>query len=349
MNLPLISIIVPVYNVEQFLADCLDSLINQTYSHIEIIAVNDGSKDKSLSILETYAERDQRVRVISQSNAGVSAARNAGIQYAKGEYICFVDGDDWLDIHTCKRALEFAESGKNDVVLWNYVKEFRTSSAEVYCISKVQSFDERNIHQLLQRIIGPIGKQLAQPQFIDSLSTVWGKLYRTELIKKNHISFVPIKELGSGEDLLFNVECFQFVKKAHLLTNCFSHYRKYNATSITSVHKSDLFHKWQNLQDRIWKVAQQDSLLTKAFYNRIAFTVIGLGINEVYSTKSFWKQRSQLKYYLQTPKYVTAYEQLDLRYFPLHWKLFFFCAKNEYYTLLLFLLRVIQYIRNENN
>lgn len=349
MNLPLISIIVPVYNVEHFLADCLDSLINQTYTNIEIITVNDGSKDNSLSILNSYAERDERVLVISQLNAGVSAARNKGIEQANGKYICFVDGDDWIDVHTCKKALEFAESGKNDVILWNYVKEFRTSSEEVHCISKVQSFDGRNIHLLRQRIIGPIGKQLAQPQFMDSLSTVWGKLYKTDLIKKNNISFVSTKELGTGEDLLFNVEYFQYVEKAHLLTNCLSHYRKYNMTSITSVYKSDLFLKWQNLQDRIWKVVQGDSLLIKAFYNRIAFTVIGLGLNEVYSTKSFWKQRNQLKNYLQTPKYVTAYKQLNLRHFPLHWKVFFFCAKYGYYTSLLFLLRVIQFKRNENN
>lgn len=93
---PFFSIVIPVYNVERYLPDCLDSIMNQSYNNYEIICVNDGSTDNSLCVLEDYMERDGRVKIISQANKGLSSARNAGIREAKGEYILFVDSDDWL-------------------------------------------------------------------------------------------------------------------------------------------------------------------------------------------------------------------------------------------------------------
>lgn len=95
-NQPLISVIVPVYNVEQYLARCLDSLIRQTYTNIEIIVVNDGSTDGSLTVCRAYAEKDKRIKVIDQQNKGLSGARNTGLKHYEGEYVSFVDSDDWV-------------------------------------------------------------------------------------------------------------------------------------------------------------------------------------------------------------------------------------------------------------
>lgn len=92
-----VSVIVPVYNVEKYLERCIESLINQTFDDIEIIALNNGSTDKSLDILNYYAHKDKRIRVINNKNIGVSKSRNIGIEEAKGEYIVFVDSDDWID------------------------------------------------------------------------------------------------------------------------------------------------------------------------------------------------------------------------------------------------------------
>ena len=93
---PLISIIVPVYNVDKYVSRCLQSLINQTYTNIEIIVVNDGSKDNSLAVCNEYAQRDSRIRVFSQQNKGLSGARNTGLRYYKGSFVSFVDSDDWI-------------------------------------------------------------------------------------------------------------------------------------------------------------------------------------------------------------------------------------------------------------
>ena len=94
-----VSVIVPVYNVEKYLKQCLDSLINQTLEDIEIICVNDGSTDSSLNILEEYQNKDNRIKIISQENKGVSAARNLGLKNAKGEYLLFIYADDWVELN----------------------------------------------------------------------------------------------------------------------------------------------------------------------------------------------------------------------------------------------------------
>ncbi len=98
-NKPKVSIIVPVYNVENYLDRCLDSLINQSFDDIEIICINDGSTDNSLSILKDYEKKDARVKIINKDNSGVSDCRNNGINVANGEYIVFVDSDDWIDVN----------------------------------------------------------------------------------------------------------------------------------------------------------------------------------------------------------------------------------------------------------
>ena len=97
LNKPTVSVIIPVYNVEQYLSKCLDSVINQTFKNIEIICINDGSTDNSLKILNEYAMADKRIIVINQENSGVYAARNKGLQIANGKYISFVDSDDWIE------------------------------------------------------------------------------------------------------------------------------------------------------------------------------------------------------------------------------------------------------------
>ena len=120
----LISIIVPVYNINNYVEKCLISLMNQTYKALEILCINDGSTDDSLDILEKLSKRDSRIKIISQPNKGLSAARNTGIANAKGDYIVFVDGDDWVDIEMCQKAYKIISETNVDIVLWSYVKEY---------------------------------------------------------------------------------------------------------------------------------------------------------------------------------------------------------------------------------
>ena len=121
-----VSVIIPVYNIEKYLKKCLDSVTNQTFSDIEIICVNDGSTDNSLSILEEYAKKDNRIKIINKENGGLSSAWNAGLNEVSSEYVTFVDGDDWIDTKTFKLAYEAMINNKVDYVCWgaNIVPEY---------------------------------------------------------------------------------------------------------------------------------------------------------------------------------------------------------------------------------
>ena len=115
MTTPDITVIVPVYNTEPYLRKCIESIINQTFHNIEIILIDDGSTDNSIDILSSYAIMDNRISLIHQENQELSAARNAGMRRAKGEYIMFVDGDDWIEIDTCEKAVCAAKIGRAHV------------------------------------------------------------------------------------------------------------------------------------------------------------------------------------------------------------------------------------------
>ena len=121
-----ISIIIPIYNTALYLNKCLDSIINQTYKNIEIILINDGSKDNSLKICQEYTFRDNRIILINKQNAGVSQARNDGIKIASGDYIMFVDSDDWLELNTIEICVN--EIKNYDLLLFPYIREFKDRS-----------------------------------------------------------------------------------------------------------------------------------------------------------------------------------------------------------------------------
>ena len=112
-----VSVIVPVYNVEKYIRQCLESIINQTYKNLEIIVVNDGTKDNSMKIVEEYLS-DERIKVINKENGGIASARNRGIDEATGEYISFVDSDDWLELNTYEKLVEIIVD--EDIIVFNY-------------------------------------------------------------------------------------------------------------------------------------------------------------------------------------------------------------------------------------
>lgn len=211
---PKVSIIVPIYNVEPYLRQCLDSLVNQTYKNIEIICVDDGSTDASSEILTEYALKSSKVRVIRQENSGLSAARNVGFSFATGKYVMYVDSDDWIDVCTCEKAVFKAEEHAADLVMWPYIREFPNHSAPKAIFSEEKTFTSAECRELQRRMIGLLGTELALPENADALCTVWGKLYLRELIAQNDIRFTDLRRIGTYEDGLFNLHYLSHVKNA---------------------------------------------------------------------------------------------------------------------------------------
>lgn len=209
---PLISIIVPVYNIEKYLPKCLDSLLYQTLKNIEIICINDGSTDNSLKILEEYAARDKRIKVINQPNQGVSFARNNGINIAKGKYITFVDGDDWLELDACKRIYTQIENDNSDVILYGHYDVFGNKK-KPYKLSKdckktLLKYDD--INSYVKEII-----------YVPVIAC--GKLYKGDFILNNNLEFpIGIKQ---SEDHIFWYNVLSFKPQLSILDKSYYNYR----------------------------------------------------------------------------------------------------------------------------
>ena len=343
----MVSIIIPVYNAAKYLRQCLDSIINQTYRSLQIICINDGSTDDSLSILEEYAKKDSRIEIITQENRGLSAVRNVGMQYSRGEYLTFVDSDDWIDFDCIEKAVFCAEKNDADIVMWSYIKESEGSSSKVLFWHENRVFEGESQKKLHIRLLGLVGPELAHIEKLDSLGTVCMKLYKESLIKKSGITFTDTKLVGSGEDVLANQYLFNFAQRCAYICDTFYHYRR-NPVSITNTYRKNLVEQWQVLFAKMinnYEKNPQKDLVMVALQNRIALSIVPLSLNIVSSSLSINDQYKKIQEILIAEWYTQAMKKLELKYLKIHWRLYFFAAKCKITCVVLLLSIIIQNIR----
>lgn len=201
MENQLISVIVPVYNVEEYLKQCLDSILEQTFSNYEVILINDGSTDSSGLICQEYAEKDSRIRYFEKENGGLSDARNYGIEQAQGEYLTFVDSDDFLDKMHLNVLYTALVSNNVDISIVNYAN-YQTSNATFY-LHTFGEYYEKNYssEELLDNLAILERNDL-------SFSTIWGKLY-----KRSVFSFLRFPKGVIGEDVALIYKIYTQVDK----------------------------------------------------------------------------------------------------------------------------------------
>lgn len=206
--MPEISIVVPVYNAEKYISKCIDSLLNQTFSDIEIICVDDGSSDGTPAILDSYARQDPRVIVIHQTNTGIGGARNRGIAEASGKYMMFCDNDDWYEPNMCEILRSTLLEKQVDMVMCNPFFELEDKKLPRISLSTVGTI--------------PGGLYRGVNRFFPTTSgLVWNKIFKTELIRKYDMKFGP----GRGEDLVFGREYMFVIKSFFSLNRNLYHYR----------------------------------------------------------------------------------------------------------------------------
>lgn len=329
-----VSIIVPVYNVEEYLERCLESIINQTFKNIEVIALNNGSTDNSLNILLKYAEKDKRIKVIDNYNLGVSEARNIGIREANGKYIVFVDSDDWIDKNMIEVLHSNIVQNDCDLVMCTYVREFANHSKEkLFNLPEVNLYFNNEVKsQILRKLIGPIGSELSNPEYLDALGTAWAKMYKASILKEKNLRFVDLNEIGSGEDTLFNIYVFNEVKKVILLNKPMYHYWRGNKNSITSRYIPNFIEKRRNYFKYIIDFIEENNLgieYKKALNNRICTSVLGMGLLECSKSNniSIFSKIRNIKKILNEDYIYNAYKELELKYFSIHWRVFYFFNK----------------------
>jgi len=195
MNTPKISIIVPVYNVERWLRRCIDSILAQTYTDFELLLIDDGSPDSSGKICDEYAAKDERIAVFHKENGGVSTARNLGLDNACGEYVSFVDSDDWVEPNYCQTLIE--NIGDADIMFFDEVWHFEDGCTAICSSGAFYSKDKNKIEA---KILQMYSKEQGHLYF----GYTWNKVFRHSVIKENNIRFVA--GLSMGEDEVFTLD-----------------------------------------------------------------------------------------------------------------------------------------------
>ncbi len=246
MNDNLISVIVPVYNVEKYVGECLQSITNQTYKNLEIIVVDDGSTDNSGKLCDEFAKTDSRIKVIHCKNGGVSKARNVGIENANGIWITFVDGDDWLDLDFCKKMIFKAEN--SDIVFARMFKNYSTGETVKFTETTLDklALAPYNLEFTIHDRIHNEKNQVFTTDCV--LGVVWRSLLKKEIITKNKVWFeVGIKAL---EDRLFIMKYLSLCKTGALVDEYLYHYRmRLNSATHENKYRPDLFDERKRLID----------------------------------------------------------------------------------------------------
>ena len=243
----LVTVIVPVYNAEQFLDKCIRSIQNQKYQEIEIILVNDGSTDNSLKICENYSAKDSRIIIIDKPNGGVSAARNRGIEASRGEFCCFVDSDDWIeDTHIEAMLNEMLDA---DCLIEGYIREDNNDIVNCQLNSCEYNMDDLNWKEI---------ESLFANGYIHPC---WNKLYKVQLIKKFDVRFE--EEIHISEDSLFCLNYLLFCNKLKISESTTYYYHiESNAISLSKKVYDDIF----DIYGRVYKCL--DKLLVRGNCNK---------------------------------------------------------------------------------
>ena len=303
MEEKLVSVIVPIYNVEQYLHKCIGSIISQTYKNLQIILIDDDSQDKSLKICREFMKKDSRISVISNSNnSGVGYTRNVGIKESNGYYIMFVDSDDFLPTSAIKNLVMSIENDNVDLSCGLCSKiTVKKSVPNRYKLNIINTSDKENLAKYLE---------------IDEVNGPWAKLFKASIIKNNNLLF-PV-DMRIGEDAVFSYQYILKCNKVCIINKNVYYYNKLNDSSITHNYY-DKFN-WCCLQCAIEQsnniaFNDYDNILSqKIFYNRFKSALYytmhydidkSVALTELKNTYNFFKP------FLRNDIILENYEKFD--------------------------------------
>ena len=265
-----VSIIVPVYNVEEYIIQCLDSVVNQTLKEIEIICVNDGSTDGSLQILEKYAAKDERIKIVTKKNAGLGAARNTGLKLANGEYVGFVDSDDWIELDTYEKLYNNAVSNNSDIVLFE-TKIYNEVEYDYYGGYDIKDGNIDFNHFTFN--FKDKSSPLIKPVLVNRTVSACLKLYKTEFLRQYDNIIFP-------ENIYFEDVTFHMLTllKANRISYCDDRlyiYRKSNDHSTCSISlRSKKLWDIFPVMEEAEKILIENNVMDLFRYEFITFTIL---------------------------------------------------------------------------
>lgn len=254
-----ISIILPVYNVEKYIERCLNSLVNQTYKNIEILIINDGTPDNSIDICEKFQKKDKRIKIFNKENEGLGLTRNYGIERATGDYIAFVDSDDYVATNMCESLIKAAKKYNADAVYGNVYYDNDGIIQAKNKITKETVWSGNEVNELLLDLIAT--KPEAKNDTVMEVS-VWKAIFKKEIFDKSNIKFVSERQFIS-EDVIFDIDFLS--KSSHIVAiPDFVYYYCVNPNSLSKTFRADRFEKVKKLYFEI--IRKLSKIYSKEIY-----------------------------------------------------------------------------------
>lgn len=330
----LITIIIPVYNVEKYLPKCIDSIINQSYKNLEIILVNNKSTDSSLNICKNYEKMDTRIKVINTDKKGVSYARNIGIKEANGKYLTFVDADDYLDLNFCKIMLQNLIRTNSDCVACGYNRVY-------------ENREERIINNGLQ--------ELSNIEFLEKILEVQSglgfchmKLWKKEIVDISKVKFN--ENIIVAEDALFCIQISESISKLFIVNEALYNYR-FNEQSVVRKYDSNYANKYLKAMIETKKYIQSkynDELMLKKLSNYIVYHVLLIIVNYCFNPNNgnnTIEQFKLLKMICEIDEFNKAIKKCNYEGVSLTRKITIFTIKYKLYfvTMLIAKIRQLQF------
>lgn len=333
MNNVLVSIVIPVFNAGEYLEMCLNSLLRQTHQNIELLIIDDGSTDNSYKIVEYFKNKDLRINYTYQKNQGVSIARNVGILKAKGEFIMFVDPDDYLSNDAVNTLLQLVVREKSDIAISDFIYKFPDRSKEASHFPSTKNFnsskDIKRIQlQLLSKKISGLKGNLG-----DRIGAPWAKIYRAKLIKQNNLLFEP--KLSNSEDVVFNLYAMNFAKKISYVKMPLYFYR-INNNSLTSKYNPNIeleIKKYLScIEIFICKFYPKDKEFLEAFNVKTSSSIYKCLYMYYLHDENFMNskdKKNEIKQLLEQEPFKRSLKSVKTKNMTIEEKILFFCVKNR--------------------
>lgn len=294
---PTVSIIVPVYKVEKYINQCIESILSQTFKEFELILIDDGSPDNSGEICDKFADIDQRITVIHKSNGGVSSARNVGLKNAKGKYILFIDSDDWIDSSFIAELVYSMENKNADLTVCDYYLADTDKLKTNKIFDKDISLNKINEEEMVNLIK------------THSIFGPWCKLYRNDVIQRNKIFFNT--NVSFGEDLLFNLQYLSNVNNICMIGKELYYYRQVNGSLVRSFNENKIESFVLINQEFLNFIDKYNMLKNKVLYYVVYHVIddyIAL-LNKLINYKSSLKHKYKLFKQLNSLKAIKKYKK----------------------------------------
>lgn len=341
---PLISFIVPVYNAEQTIERCVNSLRLQTFSDIEILLVNNCSTDSSLQICKDLSKKDSRVLVLDIAENGVSVARNKGIDEASGKFISFVDADDWIDSNVCDIFVELNNKNHYDLFCFSaeYHKNDKTTRSYLFA-KDVERLTQKQKEELQIKVFTPQAPGLSYKTETRYLGSSWGKIYKRELLLQKNLRFS--KETVISEDVLFNTLSLDYFYNIGYTRGCFYHYEQRNDSAQNRYRPNSIAYFMYVIQQiQKWLVTTNKSQAyvdaANCLFVHYFFGTLKEDIFHKKNEQPLKNKIHHLKNVLDDPKCVDVLQKTNSDYFTIFEKMVIFFMKKKF----VFLVAIVGFI-----